>query len=211
MAKLHFRYSAMEAGKSTQVLQIAHSYNSQGIEVVVAKPGVDTKGEDKIVSRLGVERPVDLLINPGAKIAEILVPQLVDRQIGCVLIDEAQFLETQQVNDLYWLVSGDHDTPVIAYGLRADFLSQPFPGSERLLALADELEEIHALCRCGKKARFNTRLVDGSFVFEGEQVAIDGEGVAYKSLCKGCYRQEFLAAQAVTAGILGLEAAVVVD
>ena len=212
MAKLHFNYSAMNAGKTTDLLQVAHQYNFRGAEVIVAKPRIDSKGGDKIVSRLGGERAVDLLIEREDLIADILVPTLVERPISCVLVDEAQFLEPQQVDDLYWQVSTDHNTPVMAFGLRADFLGQPFPGSERLLALADELEEVDTLCRCENKARFNTRMVDGVYVFEGDQVAIDGEGeVAYDSLCKNCYRAEYLAWKATQSGAIDVSQAVMLD
>lgn len=199
MAKLHFRYSAMNSGKSIALLATAHNYESRDREVLIAKPGVDTKGDNRIVSRLGIDRPADYLIEPQASVIELMGPAIVRQNIACVLVDEAQFLQPNQVDELYWGVSQDLNTPVIAYGLRADFLAKPFPASERLMTLADELAEMHTLCcKCNdKRARFNTRMVDGSYVFEGDQIAIDGDGVTYESLCKTCYRLEYLAATGV--------------
>jgi len=193
MAKMHLRYGAMNSGKSSRIINEAYNYESQGFNVVISKPAIDTKAGDKISARNGNERKVDLLIGPQDVIVESLAPFIAKNTLKCVFVDEAQFLQPRQVDEFYWEVSEDMGIPVIAYGLRADFLSIPFPASERLMALADEIEEIPTLCRCGHKARLNTRLVDGEFVFEGSQVAIDGEGVQYESLCKTCYRREKLA------------------
>lgn len=195
MSELHFRYSAMNSGKTTALLQVAHNYEFRDRKVIIAKPGIDTKGDNKILSRLGIERPVDFLIEPGMDVVELMGGVICENHIACVLVDEAQFLQPLQVDELYWGISQDLDTPVIAYGLRADFQAKPFPASERLMTLADELVEMHTLCRCGeKRGRFNTRMIDGEYVFSGDQIAIDGDGVSYDSLCKECYRREYLAA-----------------
>ena len=197
MAKFHLRYSAMNSGKTSELIRIAHNYEDQGGSILVAKPGVDTKGGTKVVSRIGLERETDLLVPPTMDVAAEIGPLVVENGLKAILVDEAQFLQPAQVDSLYWDISEDLNTPVIAFGLRADFLSIPFPGSERLLALADELDEVVTLCRCFNKARFNARKIDGRYVFEGDQVAIDGfENVEYESLCKSCYRQEYLADQA---------------
>ena len=184
MAKLYFRYSAMNSGKSTALLQAAFNYEERGMKVLILKPAIDSKGEDQIVSRLGVSRTADILI-PAGKTAASLLPTLTD--ISCILVDEAQFLTPQQVDELFWLAV-HQNIPVLAYGLRTDFATVGFPGASRLLEMAHELQELKTICRCGKKAIFNGRKVNGKFVAEGAQVAIDGQhDVQYESLCGNCY------------------------
>ncbi|MFT3797057.1 thymidine kinase [Microbacterium sp.] len=191
MAKLYFRYGAMNSGKSTALLQAAFNYEERGQRVLLAKPAVDTKGADRISSRLGVERTVDFLITPDADV-RALVAEHVAREPGhvaCLLIDESQFLTPHQVDDLLRIVVDD-GIPVLAYGIRTDFQTRAFPGSARLLELAHSLEELKTICRCGSKALFNARLVGGRFVFDGDQVAIDElshERVTYESMCADCY------------------------
>lgn len=195
MAKLYFRYGAMNSGKSTALLQAAFNYEERGQHVLVAKPGVDTKGESSIVSRLGVVREVDFVIGAHDQVlARFRVEAARSRErsgadVACLLVDEAQFLSPLQVDDLLRVAVLD-DVPVIAYGIRTDFQTAPFPGSARLLDIAHSLEELKTICRCGRKAVFNARLVDGRFIFSGEQVAIDSEHVTYESLCAACYLDE---------------------
>ncbi|HEU5004742.1 MAG TPA: thymidine kinase [Candidatus Saccharimonadales bacterium] len=194
MAKnLYFRYGAMNCGKSTRVLQEAHNYEQYDHKVVVTKPGIDTKGKDHIVSRLGVQREADFVITPEDRVLEKLAPVVARHEIKCVFIDEAQFLTVPQVEELAWgVVPQDGlNIAVIAYGLRLDFQANGFPASEKLMLEADKVEEMPAICPCGDhKARFNARMVDGEYTFEGDQVAIDGEGVSYVSLCRDCFRRE---------------------
>ena len=211
MAKLYFRYGAMNSGKSTSLLQAAYNYEERGQHVLLAKPEIDTKGADEISSRLGVTRSVDFLIRPGDDLRELfaghrarvrrgadegLIPEPhapgkpVD--VACLLIDEAQFLTSDQVDDLLRIVTLD-GVPVLAYGIRTDFKTNAFPGSRRLLELAHSLEELKTICRCGRKALFNARLVGGRFVFDGDQVAIDelsADRVTYESMCAECYLRE---------------------
>ena len=111
------------------------------------------------------------------------------RDVSCLLIDEGQFLSSDQVDDLLRIALMD-DIPVIAYGIRTDFQTVAFPGSRRLLEIAHSLEELKTICRCGRKAIFNARRIDGRFVFDGDQVAIDGVDVTYESLCGVCYLEE---------------------
>lgn len=187
MAKLYFRYGAMNCGKSTAVLQIAHNYEERGMHILLIKPATDTKGEDQIVSRLGTARSVDLLATPDLNIFEEI--QNATIKIDCVLVDESQFLQPDQVSQLF-NVATTKNIPVICYGLRTDFQALAFPGSMRLFELAHSLEELKTICRCGKKAIFNGRKVNDEFVAQGSQVAIDGEGnVTYESLCGTCYLQ----------------------
>jgi len=200
VAKLYFRYGAMNSGKSTGLLQAAFNYEERGQRVLLAKPSVDTKGDREIVSRLGVTREVDVVFTPqddvriavadaGASDPESARLDGMVRPLSCVLVDEAQFLTPHQVDDLLRVAVLD-DVPVLAYGIRTDFRTEAFPGSARLLEVAHSLEELKTICRCGRKAVFNARKVDGQFVFDGSQVAIDGVHVTYESLCANCYLSE---------------------
>lgn len=195
MAKLYFRYGAMNSGKSTSLLQAAYNYEERDQAVVLAKPRVDTKGDQTIVSRLGVTRPVDFTIDTGDdvyarfQVHRASVIRESGRDVACLLVDEAQFLTMQQVDDLLRIAVRE-DVPVLAYGIRTDFQTVAFPGSRRLLEIAHSLEELKTICRCGRKAVFNGRSIDGVFVFDGDQVAIDGVDVTYESLCAACYLDE---------------------
>lgn len=195
MAKLYFRYGAMNSGKSTALLQAAYNYEERGQQVLLAKPGVDTKGEATIVSRLGVTRPVDVLLRHEDDVWERVTDYRREllartgRDLACVLIDEAQFLSAEQVESAM-KVAILENIPVIAYGIRTDFQTVAFPGSRRLLEVAHSLEELKTICRCGRKALFNARRIGGRFVFDGDQVAIDQGEVTYESLCGTCYLQE---------------------
>ncbi|WP_347756073.1 thymidine kinase [Agrococcus sp. ProA11] len=191
MAKLYFRYGAMNSGKSTGLLQAAFNYEERGQRVLLAKPSTDTKGERDIVSRLGVTRQVDFLVGPEESAAAAFEAAAAtrDEPVACLLLDEAQFLTPGQVDELL-RIAVERGVPVIAYGIRTDFLTHAFPGSARLLELAHSLEELKTICRCGRKAMFNGRKIGDAFVFDGDQVAIDGESVTYESLCATCYLQE---------------------
>lgn len=185
MAKLYFKYGAMNCGKTTLLLQTAHNYEEQGMRCLIIKPSIDTKGEDTIVSRLGISRKVDKLISKDDNILEWFVST--NQHAYCLLVDEAQFLTKQQIDELY-KIAVLKDCPVICYGLRTDFLNQGFPGSSRLLELAHSLQELKTVCQCGAKATCNVRLVNGIPTTEGDQVAIDGEDeVEYISVCSKCY------------------------
>ncbi|TBN55420.1 thymidine kinase [Glaciihabitans arcticus] len=195
MSKLYFRYGAMNSGKSTALLQAAYNYEERGQQVLLTKPQVDTKGDSDIVSRLGVTRPVDFTVARDEDIYEAFSAQRarVRKQTGldvsCLLVDEAQFLTESQVDDLLRIAILE-GVPVLAYGIRTDFQTVAFPGSRRLLEVAHSLEELKTICRCGRKAVFNARTIDGQFIFDGDQVAIDGAEVSYESLCGKCYLEE---------------------
>jgi thymidine kinase len=188
MGKLYFRHGAMNSGKSTALLQVAYNYEERGQKVALVKPAVDTKGDTKVVSRLGMVREVDFLILPNENLREKF-RRFMDAEggkIDCLLLDEAQFLTAKQVDEAMEIAVLD-GVPVLAYGIRTDFLTYGFPGSIRLLEIAHSLEELKTICRCGRKAMFNARLKNGIFVFDGDQVAIDGDQVTYESLCPNCY------------------------
>lgn len=192
MSKLYFRYGAMNSGKSTALLQAAFNYEERSQYVLLAKPAIDYKGDKNILSRLGVSREVDFLIRPQDNLRELFaenreeVNSKTGQDVSCLLLDEAQFLTEEQVDQALEVAVLD-SVPVLAYGIRTDFQTKSFPGSRRLLEIAHSLEELKTICRCGKKAMFNGRLVNGKFVFAGEQVAIDGDKVTYESLCPSCY------------------------
>lgn len=190
MSKLYFRYGAMNSGKTTLLLQVAHNYEERDMKVIILKPGIDTKGSDNIVTRIGLKRKVDHLIANDEKLSNYL--NTIDPDIACILVDEAQFLTRDQVDELF-MYAKLKNKPVICYGLRSDFKSIAFPGSLRLFEVADVMEELITICRCGKRAKFNGRIVDGKFTSYGDQVAIDGENeVEYESLCGRCYLSKVL-------------------
>jgi thymidine kinase len=195
VAKLYFRYGAMNSGKSTALLQAAYNYEERGQRVLLAKPGVDTKGDDAIVSRLGVTRAADVTFAPDDEVRAVFLARRdavraeTGSSLACLLVDEAQFLTPHQIDDLLRIAILD-DVPVLAYGIRTDFRTSAFPGSRRLLEVAHSLEELKTICRCGRKAVFTARTVGDRFVFDGDQVAIDGQQVTYESLCGACYLAE---------------------
>ncbi|MGK9149424.1 thymidine kinase [Plantibacter flavus] len=195
MAKLYFRYGAMNSGKSTALLQAAFNYEERGHRVLLAKPALDTKGDAAILSRLGVTRDADFLLAPADSALEVFtehrrrVAHETGEDVSCLLVDEAQFLDGEQVDDLLRIALLE-GIPVLAYGIRTDFQTVAFPGSRRLLEVAHSLEELKTICRCGRKAIFNGRRFGDTFVFDGDQVAIDGTTVTYESLCGVCYLQE---------------------
>jgi len=178
----------MNCGKSTALMQVMHNYHERGMQAMIIKPYTDTKGGDQVVSRLGISKTADLLIKSDENVIEA-VNDWIEKNglIQCILVDEVQFLKADQIDQLFEIaVTGN--VPVICYGLRTDFLMKGFEGSQRLLLLAHSLEELKTICRCGRKAILNARKIDGIFVFEGEQIVIDGENqVEYESLCANCY------------------------
>jgi len=188
LAKLYFRYGAMNSGKTTNLLQVAHNYKERGMESIIIKPYTDIKGGNKVVSRLGVEHNVDLLIKKEQNIFDEVNKWIKEKgDIHCVLVDEVQFFLKEHIDQLFE-IAVKMDIPVICYGLRTDFKMNGFEGSQRLLLLAHSIEELKTICTCGKKAIFNGRKIKGKFVFEGEQVAIDNvDDVTYQSLCADCY------------------------
>ena len=185
MAKLNFRYGAMNSGKTAILIQTAHNYEERDQKVIVIKPKVDTKGEDCIVSRIGLERKVDELIDENDSV--IAKCKKYFDNLNCIIVDEAQFLKEEQVDEL-WYITKMYDIPVIAFGLRTDFKTNLFEGSSRLLALSDEIKEMPTICRCGTKARFNARIINGEYVTEGNSIVIDDKAdIKYESVCGKCY------------------------
>ncbi len=187
MSKLYFRFGAMNCGKTTALLQVAHNYEEKGMKVLVIKPSIDKKGNKKIVSRLGVERKVDILLSPSEK----LTPKIDFNNLSCILVDEVQFMKSSQIKEL-WIIAKLKDIPVICYGLKTNFKGKLFEGSKALIEVADELEELITICKCGKRAKFNARLIDGKYTKVGDEVAIDGLDASYEPLCGKCYIKQVL-------------------
>lgn len=186
MAKLYFRYAAMNAGKSTLLLQVAHNYEERGIATLLFTARIDIRyALGMISSRVGLSRPAEMF-GDETNFEEEFKHSWQDQSYGCILVDEAQFLNEQQVRQLHRLAA-IHSVPVICYGLRTDFQSNAFPGSAALLMLADTVEEIKTICDCGKKATMNMRIdSNGHPVMSGAQVEIGGNN-RYRSMCPGCY------------------------
>lgn len=188
MSKLYFRYGAMNCGKTTALLQVAHNYEEKGLKVIVIKSSIDKKGDSNIVSRLGVERKVDILLPP----AESIKNRIKLDNLNCILVDEAQFLTKEQVKEL-WLIAKLYNIPVICYGLKTTFKGELFEGSKILFELSDVLEELVTICSCGHKAKFNVRKVNNKIVSTGDDVAIDGyDNVTYEPMCGKCYIEKVL-------------------
>ena len=181
MAKLIFKYSTMNSGKTMDLLRTVHNYEENNCKVIVMKPIVDTKANDSIETRIGLKRKVDMLISENDSIIELLKGKLND--VRCIFIDESQFLNAPQIDELF-IITKAVDIPVICYGLRSNFKLESFEGSRRLLEIADSLEEFKTLCSCGEIARYVGRKVNGEFVVEGDVIVIDGaSNVEYVPLC----------------------------
>ncbi|MDQ2662787.1 MAG: thymidine kinase [Candidatus Eremiobacteraeota bacterium] len=203
MAKLYFRYSAMNAGKSTALLQVAHNYESQGRAVAIYTAELDSRfGIGVVTSRLGISRQTRTFnastdfaqeltgSNDWSNVANQRSDAAGERSDGavlvCVLIDESQFLSPTQVFDLH-RIAHVQNIPVICYGLRSDFVGEPFPGASYLMTLADSIEELKTVCPCGKKATMNVRFdKQGRRLRTGSQIAIEGT-VSYIPMCGTCF------------------------
>ena len=204
MAKLYYRYGAMSSGKSAYLLQAAYNYEVSGRKVLIAKPNIDVKSGQEISSRIGISRKIDFLVNYETNIFNLFNEynnehmQTTGTPIACLLVDEVQFLNKEQVNQLLKIATL-LNVPVICFGIRTDFMTHGFEGSDRLLQIAHSIDEMKTICsRCGQgKATLNARKVDGEYIFEGEQVEIDlnsdpnkkrkTHNVTYESLCSACY------------------------
>jgi thymidine kinase len=185
VSKLYFRYAAMNAGKSTALLQAAHNYEERGMQVRLFTAAHDDRAGPGIIgSRLGLQRSVETFGPQTVFDADWL-----GAGYACVLIDEAQFLTPEQVVQLHRLAHAAH-LPVLCYGLRSDFRGRAFPGAAALLTLADDLEEMKTICACARKASMNLRIDDqGRRVQQGEQVVIGGNE-RYRAVCPSCFYSE---------------------
>lgn len=186
VAKLFFYYSAMNAGKSTVLLQSAYNYQERGMQVAILTSALDNRDATGFISsRIGLRSSADLYSNKTDLFA-YAKEQVKEKKISCILVDEAQFLTFLQVKALARVVD-QLGIPVLTYGLRTDFKGNLFSGSQHLLAWAEELVEIKTICRCGRKATMNARLnSEGGIVLTGEQVEIGGND-RYESMCRRCF------------------------
>ena len=187
MAKLEFRYGAMNSGKSMMLLQVAYNYTENNKNVILIKSSIDTKGNDYLVSRIGPKRQVDIILKEDEPLLQKKYSSKI-KSAECILVDEVQFLTPQRIEEL-WYITKTLEIPVICFGLKSDFQTNSFPGSKRLLELCDSVKELETICTCGKKARFNARKVNGKFTSSGEQNVIDGssDDIEYVPLCGKCY------------------------
>jgi thymidine kinase len=194
MAKLYFYYASMNAGKSTNLLQADFNYRERGMNTMLFTAAIDDRfAPGTITSRIGLEANA-VPFGPETDLAVIVAEQHAHEKVACVLVDEAQFLSGEQVDQLAHLadVVG---IPVLAYGLRTDFQGQLFPGSARLLAIADSLVEIKSVCECGRKATMNLRVdAEGRAVAHGAQTEIGGND-RYVALCRKHFMERSAAAR----------------
>jgi len=188
MAKLFFNYSTMNAGKSTVLLQASHNYRENGMDTYLLTAQIDGRaGTGRIASRIGIGAEADTF-NADDDLHAMVEERLAKGSVACIFVDEAQFLEPEQVWQLARVVD-DLKVPVLCYGLRVDFQGNLFPGSAKLLALADEMREVRTICHCGRKATMVIRQgEDGRALTEGEQVQIGGNET-YVSLCRRHWRE----------------------
>ena len=178
--------------KTTDIIKTYYNYKEKDMNVLIMKPGDDKKAGSKIQNRAGAELNTDYVVSPSVDIYNLIAYHLIENNTDCIIVDEAQFLTPKQVDELTEVVD-EFNIPVLCYGLRADAFSHAFPGSQRLFEVADRLEELKAICKCGEKATYNLRLnrVNDEYipVFEGEQISIDGIDADYDSVCRPCYKK----------------------
>ncbi|MBQ3309836.1 thymidine kinase [Candidatus Saccharibacteria bacterium] len=190
MSKLYFRYGAMGCGKTMQLLQVAFNYEERGQKVCVIKPAIDTKNDQKLLTRIGPERPTDFTFTSKDNLYDKISQQYKD--VDCILVDEAQFMTPAQADQLAE-ITYKLNIPVIAYGLRLNFKQADggFEGATRLLQIAQEIDEIKTICECGRKATRQARFLDDKIVTAGPDILIDDgtTKIEYRALCPKCYYQ----------------------
>ena len=193
MAKLYFRYGAMGSSKSANILMVRYNYEERGQYAVLLKPRTDNRdGEDEIKSRIGLSAPaeyVDDFLQEISKCRNVETSEYIyhEKRVAAVLVDEAQFLSPEEVDRLSDIVDF-YDISVLCYGLRTDFLNHLFPGSRRLMEIADVIEEVPTVCWCGRRAQCNTRYANGKIVREGAQIML-GSNESYVALCRKHYKE----------------------
>lgn len=186
MAKLYFKYGAMGSSKSAQALITKFNYEERGMKVWLIKPATDTRdGVTTLQSRIGLKAQADV-IKPEDNIYQRFSTDYSDCDV--IITDEAQFFTPEQIEQMRNIVD-DYDIPILNFGLRTDFRTHVFPGSLRLLELADDIVEIKTICSCGKKATVNARIINGKVVTEGEQVLLGGND-SYIAMCHRCWKKQ---------------------
>ena len=187
--KLIFNYGAMDSGKTREIMRIIYSKKDDGFYPVLMKPDKDSKGNDTIVSRDKSSLKVDILIKNKDNVYLEISKYILDNPVDLILIDEAQFLNKEQVDQLSDVVD-ELGIDVICYGLLTDFKGNMFGGSKRLMEISDDKIEMERECRCGRKKLYNARMLDGFIVLDGEQIGIDGNiNETYVPYCRQCYKK----------------------
>lgn len=204
MAKLYFYYSSMNAGKSTALLQSSYNYRERGMNTIILAPEFDDRyGVGKVTSRIGLESQANTF-KTDDNLLELIGERTAEESLHCVLVDEAQFLTKEQVFQL-GEITDLLNIPVLAYGLRTDFQGEPFTGSQYLLAWADNLKELKAICFCGGKATMVVRVdSDGKAITQGSQVEIGGND-RYVSMCRKHFKENYFRETLVPLNQLPLE------
>jgi thymidine kinase len=208
MAKLNFYYGAMNCGKSDLLIKTGYNYVEQGMTVAALTPDFSMKKPGFITARAGGEWPVDIATNPEMDVRTTILQQFGNRALDCILVDEAQFLTREQVDQLERIAKHD-ETSVIAYGLRSNIQRELFAGSKRLFELSDEVNKMITMCKCKSQAEYNGRYLDGAFHVGDPVVMIDTvyPGVSYDSMCADCYLRHYDDPQSVTPETQAREAA----
>lgn len=193
MAKLYFRYGAMGSSKSANILMVRYNYEERGQYAILLKPRTDDRdGEHKIQSRIGLSAPAEYVDDFLKEISKLWNGKETEylyhgKKVNAILVDEAQFLSPEEVDALSDIVDF-YEIPVLCYGFRTDFLNHLFPGSRRLMEIADVIEEVPTVCWCGKRAQCNTRYSNGKIVREGAQIML-GSNESYVALCRKHYKE----------------------
>ena len=193
MAKLYFRYGAMGSSKSANILMVRYNYEARGQYAILLTPRTDDRdGEHKIQSRIGLSAPAEYVDDFLKEISKLWNGKETEylyhgKKVNAILVDEAQFLSPEEVDTLSDIVDF-YEIPVLCYGLRTDFLNHLFPGSRRLMEIADVIEEVPTVCWCGKRAQCNTRYSNGKIVREGAQIML-GSNESYVALCRKHYKE----------------------
>ena len=193
MAKLYFRYGAMGSSKSANILMVRYNYEERGQYAILLKPRTDDRdGEHKIQSRIGLSAPAEYVDDFLKEISKLWNGKETEylyhgKKVNAILVDEAQFLSPEEVDTLSDIVDF-YEIPVLCYGLRTDFLNHLFPGSRRLMEIADVIEEVPTVCWCGKRAQCNTRYSNGKIVREGAQIMLVSNE-SYVALCRKHYKE----------------------
>ena len=193
MAKLYFRYGAMGSSKSANILMVRYNYEERGQYAVLLKPRTDNRdGKHEIQSRIGLSAPAEYVDEFLKEISESWDDETSEytyhgKKVDAILVDETQFISPEEVDRLSDIVYF-YNIPVLCYGLRTDFLNHLFPGSRRLMEIADVIEEVPTVCWCGKRAQCNTRYANGKIVREGAQIML-GSNESYVALCRKHYKE----------------------
>ena len=186
MAKLYFKYGAMGSSKTAQALITKYNYEENDLNVWLIKPGADTRdGENVVKSRIGLQAAAQVI--PANMDVYAFFAENKANCCDVIIQDECQFMTPQQIDQLRAIVN-DYNIPVMCFGLRTDFQTKLFPGSQRLMEIADAIQEVKTICDCGTKAIVNARICDGYIVTEGDQVLLGGND-AYIAMCHRCYIQ----------------------